>query len=101
MNDKDSGHGHGQPKVQLRVQTPRGIWTMTEPADADRRPEYPISAKTQEVIDDARHVFQFIENDSQYTLFRGHDKLEPQRTLASYGIESGTLLTLSVQGGNA
>src|SRR5687768_3800072 len=44
----------GPPLVQLRVQTPRGMWSMTHPEAATRRPEYPISGKVQEVIDDAR-----------------------------------------------
>jgi hypothetical protein len=74
---------------------------MTEPAVADRRPEYDQNAKVQEVIDDARAVFKFVENDSKYTLFLGKQQLEPQHTLASYHIETDAVLTLSVQGGNA
>jgi hypothetical protein len=91
----------GQPKIQLRVQTPRGLWSMNEPKGAEKRPEYPISAKVEQVIADARSVFKFVEEDSKYTLLRGNDPLEPQRTLASYHIENNTLLVLSVQGGNA
>jgi len=87
--------------VQLRVQTPRGLWSMSEPKEADRRPEYEQSAKVQDVIGDARAVFKFVENDSKYTLFQGKQQLEPQRTLVSYHIEANALLTLSVQGGNA
>jgi hypothetical protein len=87
--------------LQLRVQTPRGLWSMTEPKDADRRPEYEPSAKVATVIGDARAVFKFVENDSKYTLFLGQQQLEPQRTLVSYHIETQALLTLSVQGGNA
>ena len=64
-------------------------------------PEYPISTKVQKVIDDVRTVFKFVENDSKYTLFLGKTELEPQRTLVSYQIDTGTLLVLSVQGGNA
>lgn len=93
-------HG-GPPRVQLRVQTPRGIWSMTEPANADRRPDYPASTKVQAVVDDSRSVFNFVENDSIYTLFLGKEQLKPERTLASYHIGTDTLLVLSVQGGNA
>jgi hypothetical protein len=106
-NEKNSGGGPespdrgGQPKVQIKVQTPRGLWSMDEPKDAVLRPEYPVSAKVQEVIDDVRKVFNFVESDSKYTLFLGKVELEPQRTLASYQINTGTLLVLSVQGGNA
>ncbi len=91
-----------QPVVQLRIQTPRGLWSMNEPKDAPKRPEYPIATKIEQVIADARNVFHFVEQDSKYTLLRGNEVLEPQRTLASYRIvEDGTLLVLSVQGGNA
>lgn len=91
----------GPPRVRLRVQTPRGLWSMDEPKDAQKRPEYAISAKVEQVIADARSVFKFVEEDSKYTLLLGNDPLEPQRTLASYHIENNTLLVLSVQGGNA
>ena len=87
--------------VRLRVQTPRGLWSMEEPKDAPKRPRYALSTKVEQVIEDARAVFKFVEQDSKYTLLRGNEKLEPQRTLASYKIEDGTLLVLSVQGGNA
>jgi hypothetical protein len=87
--------------VRLRVQTPRGLWSMQEPKDAQKRPLYEISTKVERVIEDARDVFKFVEQDSKYTLLRGGEKLEPQRTLASYKIEDETLLMLSVQGGNA
>lgn len=104
-NEKNSGPaapgGGGPPKVQIKVQTPRGLWSMDEPKDAPVRPEYAISAKVQDVIDDVRKVFKFVENDSKYTLFLGKTEIEPQRTLISYHIETGTLLVLSVQGGNA
>jgi hypothetical protein len=97
-----SGHDdQGHAIIHLRVQTPRGIWTMTEPVDAVKRPEYPPSAKIEQVIEDARIVFKFVEQDSKYTLLRGSEILEPQRTLVSYKIEDNTLLVLSVQGGNA
>jgi hypothetical protein len=87
--------------VRFRVQTPRGLWSMTEPKDATKRPEYPVSTKIEQVILDVRSVFKFVEQDSKYTLLRGDEILEPQRTLASYKIEDHTLLVLSVQGGNA
>ena len=74
---------------------------MDEPEGVDKRPDYPISEKVQQVIDDARCVFGFAEEDSKYTLVFGQNELEPQRTLASYRLESGDLLVLSVQGGNA
>src|SRR6185369_9079850 len=91
-----------QPLVQLRIQTPRGLWSMNEPKEAPKRPEYPIATKIEQVIADARNVFHFVEQDSKYTLLRGNEVLEPQRTLASYRIvEDGTVLVLSVQGGNA
>jgi hypothetical protein len=94
-------HDKHDKDVEIQVQTPRGLWSMTEPENADRRPNYPVSTKIETVIADARHVFKFVENDSKYTLFLGKQQLEPQRTLASYGIKMDTLLTLSVQGGNA
>jgi hypothetical protein len=74
---------------------------MHEPKDATKRPEYPVSTKIEQVILDVRSVFGFVEQDSKYTLLRGREILDPQRTLASYDIENGTLLVLSVQGGNA
>jgi hypothetical protein len=95
-------HGHhGTRVVHFKVQTPRGLWSLTEPKDATKRPEYPVSTKIEQVILDARSVFGFVEQDSKYTLLRGKEVLDPQRTLASYDIEDGTLLVLSVQGGNA
>lgn len=97
-SDAQTGRQH---IVRLQIQTPRGLWSMDEPKDAIKRPEYPISTKIEQVIEDAREVFKFVEQDSKYTLFRGTELLEPQRTLASYKIEDETLLVLSVQGGNA
>ena len=95
-------HPHaGPPTVHLRIQTPRGLWSMDAPPTATKRPLYPISTKVEQVIADARSVFGFVEEDSKYTLLRGADILEPQRTLASYHIEDNALLVLSVQGGNA
>lgn len=93
--------GGGPPTVRLRVQTPRGLWSMDEPTNAQKRPLYPISTKVELVIADARSVFGFVEEDSKYTLLLGNVTLEPQRTLASYHIKDETLLVLSVQGGNA
>lgn len=87
--------------VRLRIQTPRGLWSMDEPKDAPLRPKYTVSTKIEQVIQDARSVFKFVEQDSKYSLLLGNDVLEPLRTLASYRIEDGTLLVLSVQGGNA
>ena len=92
----------GGPRVlTLRVQTPRGLWSMDEPKDADKRPQYAISTKVQQVINDARSVFKFVEEDSKYTLVLGKEVLAPERTLASYHLADDTLLILSVQGGNA
>ncbi len=99
--DREDRHQDGPAVIHIRVQTPRGVWTMTEPADAVKRPEYPVSAKIEQVIEDARTVFKFVEQDSKYTLLRGSEILEPQRTLVSYKIEDNALLVLSVQGGNA
>jgi hypothetical protein len=100
MADEHGGPG-GPPTVSFMVRTPRGLWSMTEPPQATKRPEYPISTKIETVVADVRDVFKFVETDSQYTLLRGEEKLSPDRTLASYRITDGTLLVLSVQGGNA
>jgi hypothetical protein len=91
----------GPPTIHLRIQTPRGLWSMDAPPTAPKRPLYPISTKIEQVIADARSVFGFVEEDSKYTLLRGAEILESQRTLASYHIEDDALLVLSVQGGNA
>lgn len=99
-SDRQQDKG-GHPRVTLSVQTPRGLWSLTEPADAKLRPRYPISTKIGQVIADAREVFGFVEEDSKYALLLGKEVLEPERTLASYHIENGVLLVLSVQGGNA
>lgn len=100
MSDKDKIQG-GQPTVTLRIQTPRGEWNQTDPANATKRPTYPISTKVEQVIADAREVFGFVENDNKYQLLHGTDRLEPQHPLARYHFEDGTLLILTVQGGNA
>jgi hypothetical protein len=91
----------GPPHVQFRVQTPRGVWSMSDPAGATIRPDYPISTKIGQVIADARSVFGFVENDSKYTVLLGTEQLDPERTIASYKVETNTLLVLTVQGGNA
>src|SRR5215207_6544262 len=101
LHDKGNGGQGGPPRVSLRIQTPRGLWSETEPADADRRPVYPISEKISRVIEDARAVFKFTEADNEYALLLGKERLQPERTLASYRLEAGTLLILSVKGGNA
>jgi len=96
--DKEKG---GPPAVTLQVQTPRGLWNATEPPEAAKRPTYPIPTKVEQVIADARVVFGFVEEDNKYQLLIGTDPLDPQRPLASYHFAEGTLLILSVQGGNA
>ncbi len=96
--DKDKDNRN---RVELQVQTPRGLWNKTQPKDAPIRPVYEKTAKIQQVIDDARKVFKFVENDNKYTLFLGEQQLEPTRTIVSYHLEDETLLVLSVQGGNA
>lgn len=88
-------------KVELQVQTPRGLWSKKSPANASLRPVYEKTTKIQQIIDDARAVFKFVENDNKYTLFLGEKQLEPNRTIVSYHLEDETLLVLSVQGGNA
>ena len=87
--------------ITFRVQTPRGLWSLESPADATLRPHYAISTKVSTVVKDARAVFKFVEEDSKYTLLKGNDPLDPQRTLASYHLDANELLVLSVQGGNA
>lgn len=105
--DKEKSAGNGKPgdkpdrSIELQVQTPRGLWNKTQPAGAELRPVYDKTTKIQQIIDDARKVFKFVENDNKYTLFLGDQQLEPTRTIVSYHLEDGTLLVLSVQGGNA
>ena len=101
MDSNGRSGKQGPPRVQIQVQTPRGLWNMTTPENADRRPDYPISTHVQTVVDDARAVFKFVENDSKYTLFLGKEALVPERTLASYHVSPNIILLLSVQGGNA
>lgn len=97
----EGGHSGGPPHVEFSVQTPRGLWSMTEPENAPLRPNYPIKTKIEQVMTDVRKVFKFVENDSKYELRLGDEVLEPQRTLASYKIDKKTVLVLTVQGGNA
>jgi len=98
----DEQHAAQKRDVKLRIQTPRGLWSMQDPKDADKRPDYLVTTKIERVIADVRSVFKFVEEDSKYTLLRHTEILEPNRTLVSYQIvEDGTLLVLSVQGGNA
>jgi hypothetical protein len=87
--------------IELRVQTPRGLWSTTEPPNATKRPVYEPTAKVQQVIDDAREVFHLVESDNKYTLLHDGRVLPPDRTLVSEHIHSGALLVLSVQGGYA
>jgi hypothetical protein len=96
---KELGKDHD--KVSLQVQTPRGLWSEISPPQATLRPIYPPSTKIEQVIVDARTVFKFTEADNKYILFLGQERLEPQRTIVSYHLKDGTLLVLSVQGGNA
>lgn len=88
-------------RIRLQVQTPRGLWNQKLPKDAKLRPVYEKTTKIQQIIDDARTVFKFVENDNKYTLFLDEQQLEPTRTIVSYHLEDETLLVLSVQGGNA
>jgi hypothetical protein len=87
--------------LHILVQTPRGLWSLTEPENAPRRPVYALNSKIQQLINDVREVFGFVENGNQYVLLHGDDRLQPERTIESYHLKDGTLLVLSVQGGNA
>ena len=97
QDEKDRKH----QCLSLRVQTPRGLWSLEQPADAPRRPVYAPNSKIQQIINDAREVFCFIEDGNKYTILHDGETLEPERTIASYRLKDGTLLILSVQGGNA
>jgi len=101
LKDKEEKDKGNRNRVELQVQTPRGLWNQKLPKDAPVRPVYEKTAKIQQIIDDARTVFKFVENDNKYTLFLGEQQLEPTRTIVSYHLEDETLLVLSVQGGNA
>jgi hypothetical protein len=101
-NEPTDSEGHDEHRtVTLRIQTPRGLWSMREPKDATKRPKYPLHTKVEQVIADVRAVFHFVEDDSKYILFRHKDPLDPQHTLGSYHLHDKELLLLSVQGGNA
>jgi hypothetical protein len=100
MSQVDKNPG-GEPTVALEIRTPRGVWNMIEPPNALKRPKYPVSTKIAQVIADAREVFGFVEDDNKYQLLHGTDRLEPQHPLARYHFKNGTVLVLTVQGGNA
>jgi hypothetical protein len=90
-----------QRELHLVVQTPRGVWDQHNPPHATKKPLYRSSALVQQVIDDVRSVFGFIEQDNVYTLLLHGKPLEPHQTLLSVGIADGAVLVLTVQGGNA
>ncbi len=98
---KEQDKEKDKQRVTLQIQTPRGLWSKTSPANAVKRPIYPISTKVEQVIADAREVFKFTESENKYVLMHGSAPLEPNRPLASYHFADNTLLVLSVQGGNA
>lgn len=100
-DERDEKKDKPNKKVELRVQTPRGLWSKKTPPKAELRPVYEKTTVIQRIIDDARKVFKFVENDNKYTLFFGEQQLEPNRTIESYRLKDETLLVLSVQGGNA
>jgi hypothetical protein len=87
--------------LSLRVQTTRGLWSIEQPPDATRRPVYALNSKIQQIINDVREVFGFVEDGNKYVLLHDDKQLEPERTVASYHLKDGDLLILSVQGGNA
>jgi hypothetical protein len=99
--DKDSTQAQSQRALHLIVQTPRGVWDQHNPPHAKKKPVYRPSATVQEVIDDARAVFGFIEQDNAYVLLLKGKQLSPQQTLQEAGVADGDLLVLTVQGGNA
>lgn len=87
--------------LSLRVQTTRGLWSIEQPPDATRRPVYALNSKIQQIINDVREVFGFVEDGNKYVLLHDDKQLEAERTIASYHLKDGDLLILSVQGGNA
>lgn len=97
----DGGHPHPQRALHLAVQTPRGVWDQHNPPHAGKKPIYRPSASVQDVIDDARAVFGFIEQDNVYVLLLKGRQLAPQHTLQDAGVVDGDVLVLTVQGGNA
>lgn len=101
MTDTVTNDRGGQRTVTLRIQTPRGEWNRKEPPNVRKRPIYPISTKVEQVVADVREVFGFVEDDNKYQLLNGKEPLEPQHPLSRYRLKDGTLLVLTVQGGNA
>src|SRR5260370_34855122 len=97
----ETQHPHGPRVVHFKVQTPRGLWSLTEPKDATKRPEYPVTTKIEQVILDVRGVFKFVEQDSKYTLLRGAEILEPQRPRPSCKTEDRTRSIRPDHRGNA
>lgn len=87
--------------LSLRVQTTRGLWSTKQPPDAPRRPVYAPNSKIQQIINDVREVFGFVDDGNKCVLLHDDKQLEPERTVASYHLQDGALLILSVQGGNA
>ena len=45
--NNNAAHPDKDKTVRLRVQTPRGLWSMTEPAEAPKRPLYKQSTKIE------------------------------------------------------
>jgi hypothetical protein len=105
QTEKDSQHEHQVAvegkEMHLKVQTPRGLWDDRLPPKAKKRPVYEPNATVQQVLDDVRSVFEFVENDNVYTLLHNKIPLNSRSTLKEAGIHDGALLVLTVQGGNA
>ena len=40
QNHTDKHPDVGPPTVRLRIQTPRGLWSMDQPPNAQKRPKY-------------------------------------------------------------
>lgn len=80
---------HPDREVTVTIQSGRGSGSFT----------FPQQAKVASVIEAARDRFGYPSGDI-YTLVRDKDKteLEPQRTLVSYQIADGEILTLSATG---
>jgi len=76
-------------EITITIQSGRGSDTFT----------FPQQTKIADVIEAARVKFGYPPGDT-YSLVREKDKteLEPQRTLVSYKIEDGEILTLSSTG---
>ena len=99
--EADVKHAEPQRALHLTIQTPRGVWDQHNPSHAKKKPVYRPSTTVQEIIDDTRAVFGFIEQDSAYVLLLKGKPLVPQHSLDEAGVDSGDVLVLSVQGGNA